>query len=114
MDDEVNLLETYKELLASLGYTVTGVSSSEEAFIVFCENPGRFDLVLTDHTMPMMTDVLLAEKLLDIRPDLPVILYSGYAEDVTPAMIKAKGIRQMIFKPLVKSEVANILHKYLS
>ena len=113
VDDEESLVEAYGELLTSLGYTVDGATSSRQALELFKENPEKFDLVFTDHTMAHMTGFQLAEKLLEIRPKLPVILYSGFAEDITPKIAKAHGIRHLLAKPLIKNEVARILHNLL-
>lgn len=114
VDDEADLVEAYGGLMTSLGYTVQGITSSREALDIFRADPQGFDLVFTDQTMPHMTGVQLAEELLKIQPDLPIILYSGYSENITEKMVKAKGIRFLMAKPLIKSEVAKVLHDCLS
>jgi PAS domain S-box-containing protein len=114
VDDEINIVESYGELLTNFGYTVTGVTSSHNALKIFSEDPSRFDLVLTDYTMPKMTGIQLAEKLLGIRPDLPVILCSGYTEEISPAMVKTKGLIKIVHKPLIVNEIAETIHQCLS
>ncbi|MFH0782764.1 MAG: response regulator [Pseudomonadota bacterium] len=113
VDDEADLVDAYGELMSSLGYSVQGVTSSRKALEIFRANPEGFDMVFTDHTMPYMTGVQMAVELLKIQPDLPIILYSGYSEDITTEMVKAKGIRYMMAKPLIKNEVAKVLHDCL-
>ncbi|MCP4341627.1 MAG: PAS domain S-box protein [Desulfobulbaceae bacterium] len=113
VDDEANLVDAYGELMTSLGYSVQGVTSSRKALEIFRADPEGFDMVFTDHTMPHMTGVQIAVEMLKIKPDLPIILYSGYSEDITTEIVKAKGIRCMMAKPLIKSEVAKVLHDCL-
>ena len=114
VDDEALLTESYGQILESLGYQVVTQTSSTKALEVFRKQPGRFDLVLTDYTMPDMTGIQLAEALLKVRPDIPIILYSGFAEDITPQMAKSKGIKEMLSKPLSKPNLSEILRRCLS
>lgn len=113
VDDEKDLVDAYGELMSSLGYKVQGVTSSRKALDIYRADPKGFDLVFTDYTMPHMTGLQMAEELLKIQPDLPIILYSGYSEDITVEMVKVKGLRHMMAKPLIKSELAKVLHDHL-
>ncbi len=114
VDDEALLTESYGEILESLGYQVVTKTSSTEALETFRLQPGRFDLVLTDYTMPNMTGIQLAEALLKVRPDIPIILYSGFTEDITPQKAKSKGIKEMLSKPLSKHDLSAVLRRCLS
>jgi PAS domain S-box-containing protein len=113
VDDEPMLVEIGREMLGRLGYTVTTETSSEAALNTFRQDPGRFHLVFTDQTMPHMTGSDLATALLAIRPDLPVILCTGYSSLVDEPEIRRLGIRALVMKPLVKPEVAALIRRVL-
>lgn len=100
VDDEKSLAEMGKRMLEHLGYRVNCMTSSLEALELFRSDPDRFDLVITDQTMPHMTGIQLAEEVLSIRPDMPIILCTGYSEVATFERVKAAGIRRLLMKPL--------------
>ena len=85
-----------------------------EALTIFMQDPKRFDLVITDQTMPEMTGVVLATKLLKVRPDLPIILCTGYSESVSTETAKEAGIREFVMKPASKKELAEAVHRALA
>ena len=114
VDDEELLTEIYGQILESLGYQVVAKTSSNEALEVFRLQPTSFDLVLTDYTMPDMTGIQFAEALLKIRPDIPIILYSGFAEGISLEIAKSKGIKDMLSKPLSTHILSEALRKCLS
>ena len=113
VDDEEPLVRLVKEMLEKLGYRVSARSSSLEALEAFRAHPDRFDLVITDMTMPNMTGELLAQKLMAIRPSIPVVLCTGYSERVTDTKVKSLGIRELIMKPILIREMAFILRRIL-
>jgi signal transduction histidine kinase/BarA-like signal transduction histidine kinase len=113
VDDEDTLARLGKQMLERLGYDVTTRTSSIEALETFSAQPEGFDLVVTDLTMPKMTGVELAEKLMAIRQDIPIILCSGFSERVTKEKAKATGIREVAMKPIVSSELAEVIRKLL-
>lgn len=113
VDDEKALVDMIKQMIESLGYKVAGRTSSIEALEAFRAQPDKFDLVITDQTMPNMTGEMLARKLLRIRPDIPIILCTGYSESITKEKVKAMGIRELIMKPVVRSELARIIRDVL-
>ncbi len=80
---------------------------------LFSENPADFDLVITDHTMPHLTGLDLAENLLKIRSDVPIILCTGHSDGVNPESAKALGIREFMLKPLSKQELARTVRRAL-
>jgi len=84
-----------------------------EAFEIFQKDPGNFDLIITDHVMPEVTGIRLAEKLLKVRKDIPVILFTGYSDAVTPNKAKQVGISSFVMKPVVKSELAQAVRRVL-
>ncbi len=106
VDDEETIVLMQKRILESLGYKVTAFLSSVETLESFKEAPGNFDLVMTDMTMPEMTGAELAVKLLDIRPDIPIILCSGFSDKINKDKAKLLGIRKYIMKPVTKKQLA--------
>ena len=109
VDDEKSLLDFGKEILGHLGYEVVVSTSGVEALEIFCVRPDRFDLVLTDMTMPHMNGIELAEELIDIRPDLPVILCSGFDEMITKEIVENAGVKEFIQKPFGIHKLANTI-----
>jgi CheY-like chemotaxis protein len=102
-----------EELLAELGYEVTSRTSSKEALALLKQDPSLFDLVITDQTMPDITGVELAREILDIRPEMPVILCTGFSHLVDADSAKAAGIKGFVMKPLTKREIARTVRKLL-
>jgi two-component system cell cycle sensor histidine kinase/response regulator CckA len=113
VDDEEWLVDMWKEILESLGYRMTVTTRPLEALDMFKKNPQDFDLVITDQTMPQMTGLELAQELLALRPELPVILVTGFNQVVTLEKAKAAGVREFIMKPLSISELTNAISQAL-
>lgn len=113
VDDEEALVEMGEDILAELGYEVICRTSSREALALFRLDPSRFDLVLTDQTMPEMTGVELAREMLLIRPDIPVILATGFSHVVNEESARAEGLGGYVMKPLTKREIAKTIRKVL-
>jgi PAS domain S-box-containing protein len=113
IDDEHALVDTGQQILKNLGYEVTISTSSVEALELFRKEPERFDLVVTDMTMPGMTGDMLAKELGRIRPDIPIILCTGFSEYITEERAKEMGIRELVLKPLMASDLARIIRRAL-
>jgi len=113
VDDEPFQTDMLKHLLGLLGYTVETRNSGTEALMLFTEDPRAFDLVITDMIMPEMTGDRLARQMLEIRPDLPIILATGYSEGITEAEAKEMGLRAYALKPLVMEELARLIRQVL-
>jgi CheY-like chemotaxis protein len=113
VDDVVEIVDMAKEMLEGLGYAVTGFTSGIEAFREFTNDPSRFDLVITDMTMPNITGIELARRLLEIRPGLPVILCSGLSENITEKTIAPLGIRKFLKKPILLKEYGQAIRQVL-
>lgn len=113
VDDEEMIVEIVEDMLGSLGYHVTGKSSSKEALALFESRPDDFDLVISDMSMPEMTGERLAEKIMQIRPGTPFILCTGFTDTMTDEKLKALGIRSVVMKPIIKNafsrEIRNIM-----
>ena len=113
IDDEEMLTTLAKAMLERLGYLVTARTSSLEALTAFQNQPDRFDLAITDLTMPGMTGLDLSRRLLQIRPDLPIILCTGFSALVSEEKARSMGIRALAFKPLTKKDMALLIRKIL-
>jgi PAS domain S-box-containing protein len=113
VDDEPTLVRTNQLRLELLGYKIVAKTDSLEALEVFRATPDQFDLVITDMTMPKMTGETLAEEIMKIRPDIPVILSTGYSSDITEEMAEKKGIRKLLMKPVRLKKLANTIRSVL-
>lgn len=113
VDDEEPLVEMGDEMLSALGYKVKSLTDAMEAFHLITLNPGLFDLVITDQTMPKITGRLLAERIKEIRPDLPIILCTGYNEQMSKEKEEAAGIAGFVMKPFSKREMAETVRRVL-
>ncbi len=113
VDDEKLLVQMGKEMLSRLGYKVTTRDNSLEALATFQHSPADFDLVITDQTMPNMTGLDLARRMLQIRPDMPIILCTGYSNLVDATKAKSLGIKEFALKPLTTGMVAKLIRKAL-
>ena len=89
-----------KRMLERLGYRVEVYTRSQEGLAEFRANPDKYDLVITDQTMPIMTGLELAFELTRIRADIPILLITGYSETASPLKLKEAGIRDVLLKPL--------------
>ena len=88
-------------------------TSSIEALELFRTKPDQFGLVITDMTMPDMTGERLAKELMQVRPDIPIILCTGFSERITEEKAKGMGIREFVMKPLVMRDLANTVRQVL-
>ncbi|SEL17084.1 Signal transduction histidine kinase [Roseateles sp. YR242] len=113
VDDEASLVEFAEEMLADLGYEPVGFTSSPAALEAFLHAPQRFDAVLTDETMPDIQGVALATQILARRPDLPVLVMSGFGGEELEAAVLAAGARGLIRKPLSAGELAQAVAQVL-
>ena len=113
VDDEEDLAAMGDEMLTGLGYHVTVKTRSREALALFRIDPSRFDLVISDQTMPEMTGVELAGEILALRADIPIIVCTGYSPLVDSDTARAAGVRAFAAKPLTKIEIAMIIRKVL-
>jgi PAS domain S-box-containing protein len=113
VDDEPPIIRVEQRILEKLGYHVSTRTSSTEALTTFQAAPADFDLVLTDMTMPNMTGIQLAEKIISIRPDIPIILCTGYSEKMGDEKTKSIGIKRFLMKPADKSEMAKMVRQVL-
>ena len=113
VDDDEQIVRLEKQMLERLGYQVSTRTSSIEALEAFKAGPYRYDVVITDMTMPNLTGDMLARSLMEIRKDIPVILCTGFSERITQEKAEALGIKGFLMKPVIKSEMAKEVRKVL-
>ena len=113
VDDEPALVDLGKRTLESLGYEVTTRTSSLEALELFKAKADSYDLVITDMTMPNMTGDELARELIRIKPQMPIILCTGYSARINQEQAIAVGIRAFVSKPVLRKEIAKTIRKVL-
>jgi len=114
VDDERPLVRLAEETLAQLGYDPAGFDSSVAALQAFRAEPERYDLILIDQTMPDLTGIELAGEVRRLRPDVPILLMSGYKGPQLTALAQAAGVGEILHKPLVRWELADSLARALS
>jgi len=113
VDDEESVVHLNNQILQMLGYRVKSTPDSVEALEWFRSDPKAFDLVITDMTMPKMTGLRLAQTLLEIRPDIPIILCTGFSERISEEKAKKEGIRAMIMKPIEIAKLSTVVRSVL-
>ena len=113
VDDETSVANVIKQLLERLGYQVTSKNSSRETLELFSVQPNAFDLIITDQNMPEMTGEQLAKELIDIKPEVLIILCTGYSSDIDDEKAKSIGVREFIMKPVDKQELAISVRRVL-
>ena len=111
VDDEAPIAKLGSQGLERLGYQVTTRTSSVEALELFRSKPNEFDLIITDMTMPNITGDKLAIELMKIRPDIPVIICTGYSKKISDESAAEIGIKAFVYKPIVKTDLARIIRK---
>ena len=113
VDDEEGIIVVEKQVLERLGYQVTSRTSSIEALEAFRANPNKFDLVITDMSMPKMPGDKLANELIKIRPDIPVLLCTGFSETMTDEKMKSLGLKGVLMKPMMMKDLAQKIREVL-
>jgi CheY-like chemotaxis protein len=113
VDDEELLVTVSTRMLERLGYSVTGFTNPEEALANFKDSKDSYDLIITDKTMPKMTGLTLAGEIKKIRPDIPILLCTGFQDNDINEKIQKAGISEYIIKPLNNLEMAGAVRKVL-
>lgn len=111
VDDDRLVADSEGLMLERLGHAVTVRTDSPEALLAFSQQPREFDLIITDQVMPKMTGTKLALEVLRIRPDMPIILVTGYADSVQESQVKALGIKAFIRKPFSSKEMSDLIDR---
>ncbi len=113
VDDEAPIIRLEQMMLERLGYTVTTRMSSPDALDAFRANPSRFDLVISDRGMPNMTGEQLARELISIRPNIPVILCTGFSDENDEKRARELGVKGFLKKPVATGDLATMVRKVL-
>ena len=113
VDDEKMLIDIGEKMIERLGYQVVSRTSPIEALELFRAKPDHFDLVITDQTMPGMTGDVLASELMQIRPDIPVIICTGYSQRIDSERAQRKGIKAFVMKPILINEIGAAIRQAL-
>lgn len=106
VDDEPAIIKLASTILKRLGYTVSPYTSSKEAARCFRNDPDGFDLILTDMTMPDMTGLDLVKVIKELRPDIPVVICTGFSDQIDPEKSQSHGISEFIMKPIIRKDLA--------
>jgi CheY-like chemotaxis protein len=114
VDDEEPLVYLITRVLTRLGYEVVGFSDAYAALQAFRAAPDRFDAIVTDLSMPSMSGSELAAEILQLTPDKPIVLTSGYVRPEERDAALAAGVRELVLKPNTVEELGAVLHKLLS
>jgi CheY-like chemotaxis protein len=107
------VLEVLRNMLSNMGYLVTSVGSSIAVLTLFRKTPSAFDLVLTDMTMPKMTGDWLAVEIKNIRPDIPIILCTGYSDKLAGKSAEDLGLQGIVMKPIEQAVLARMVRNVL-
>ncbi len=113
VDDEPPIVSLEKQVLERLGYTVGTRTDSTEAWEAFKSNPDGYDLVITDMSMPSMTGEQLAQNIFNVRPDIPIIICTGFSDRINERKAKEMGIKGFLMKPVIKSDLLREVRRVL-
>jgi CheY-like chemotaxis protein len=113
VDDEEQVVQVTGEILQSLGYNVVGRTVSKDALQLFSRSPHDFDLVITDLTMPGLTGLELSEGMKRVRSDIPIILFTGYSDQVSKDAAVQAGIDEYCMKPISMRELSTVVGRFL-
>jgi len=113
VDDEIVVVKMTQQILERMGYQVNSRTSSIEALEAFAADPKKYDLVITDLAMPHMPGDVLSVELLKIRPDIPILLCTGFSERIKEEQALSIGIKGFLQKPIIKLKMAQMIRKAL-
>ena len=113
VDDEETVVDLARELLMSIGYKVSAFTKSLEALDAFSAAPDSFDIIVTDHTMPELIGTDLAKRAQAIRPDIPVIIVTGFAGATLAEADSDEGIADIVLKPFSRRQLDNAIRRTL-
>jgi len=114
VDDELHITRMISQMLSNLGYQLTPHNSPVEALEMFRSAPERFDLIISDVTMPQMTGFDLAREMLKIRPNLPIVLCTGYDKSVNDEAALSIGAHALLYKPLTRQDLSTTIRRVLN
>jgi len=113
VDDEISIVKMVQRMIQRLGYKVEIATTPQDALDRFCLDPDHFNLVISDMTMPQMTGVKLSEKLMEIRPDMPIIICTGHSSLIDEEKATQLGLAAYVMKPINMLEISQTIRKVL-
>ena len=113
IDDDVAIVQMVVRSLRGLGYDIIGKDDSVAAWEFFASDPSAFDLIITDQTMPGLTGIELAKKIHEIRPDIPIVMCTGYEPIISSEAAESIGIKKFILKPILIADISKIIREVL-
>ena len=113
VDDEQIIVDAAKIAMKQFGHKIEPFTNAYKAFKAFQANPDKFDIIVTDHKMPGLKGAELAKKILEIQPDIPIVLATGYSETVNEEIAKKMGIKEFVLKPISMGELSRIISNLL-
>ena len=114
VDDDASIVDWSRQLLLSLGYQVDSMTDSPAALIKFKQRPHAYDLVLTDMAMPRINGLELSKHILKHRPDIPILICTGFSEGLTSERVKNQGVFDIIMKPIISEELTQAVQRALN
>jgi CheY-like chemotaxis protein len=114
VDDDRALLTVTKDILSRLGYTVDAFTEPQLALAAFREKPSNWDLIVTDRAMPRIPGEVLAREMKALRPDLPILMLSGFISAEEDASVTAHGVNAIVSKPVLPDEMGAIVRSVLA
>jgi two-component system, cell cycle sensor histidine kinase and response regulator CckA len=113
IDDEAALVQVFSRMLQRMGHVVEGFTQAGQAIESFRADPSRINLVVTDFSMPGMSGLEVAHELIAIRPDICIVLVSGYLDDALVASSREVGIQEVVYKADTVKELCETVHRLL-
>ncbi len=113
VDDEEMICAWVRKILEQAGYQVTAMTNSLQAWELFESQPNRFDLLITDESMPVLSGHEIASRVKKLRPEIPIVLCTGYSDSVTPESAERYGIVEIVYKPFETDELIEIIRRVL-
>ena len=113
VDDEEAIVRMEQQMLEQLGYNVTTRTGSVDALEAFRTNPNRYDLIITDMSMPNMTGIKLAKEIKNIKPVVPIIICTGFSDQINEEKCESLGIQGYVMKPIVRKEFAETIREVI-
>jgi CheY-like chemotaxis protein len=113
VDDEESLVYLITRVLQRLGYRVSGFTDANEALAAFRSNPMAYEAVVTDLSMPSMSGIEFATQVLRLRPEVPVVMTSGYVRPKDRESVMKCGVRDLLLKPNTVEELGDVLHRLI-
>ncbi len=111
VEDEADQRLSLAKALEALGYRVSASADGSSALAIFRKSPGAFDVVITDQIMPGMNGLALAEGVAALRPNVPIILCTGFSEKVDRGVVGRNGVRELVMKPFTVPEITRLIRK---